>query len=823
VVHALYVRKEEGMMRGVMGDLAFTVRALARRPAFFALSVSTLAVGIGAATTVFSVAEAVLLRDPPFPEAERLVAVFSTNPTVGMDGFSVSYPDYRDWTGRTDLFEAGSMFGTFERDLSGEGDPERLLLARVHNGFFETLGSTAAVGRLLTDEDQDARAEKTVVLSHALWIRLFGGDPDVLGRTLRLDAVPHTVVGVAPEGQGWPQGVEAWTPLQYGSSPPELVDRRSNHRWQVVARLLPSVTPDVASEQLRSMAGAWYTANATGNERGIEARVTPLRTAGPGGEASLGLAVMGTAVFLVLLIACINQANLLLVNMWSRARELSLRAALGAGRSRLVSLLLGESAVLALAGAAGGLALAWLGLRGIEAMFPPRASSDIDARLNGPVVGAAVGIALATSLLAGITPALRSSRTSMSGALSEGGASTGTGRSAARMRRGLVVLEMTLSVVLLTGAGLAIRTFETQLDSESGFDAGRVVVFNVRLPSARYADLAASNQYFDEAVQRLEASPGIVSASAASNLPLGVSRYNTYRVFLLEGAPDPPAGPDFGGLWIEVDAGYFETLGTQPVRGRTVSPDDGPGSAPVIVLNESMARLISPEQEVIGRRIRSWRDEDLLREVVGVVPDMQLSGMTGLARPAVFVPRAQGEYTTLSFLVRSAGDPAAVVSSVRATMRELDADVALQGLRTLKEAHREELAGVRIVTMLFGVFGALALVLAVSGVYGLVATSVVQRTREIGIRMALGGTRQSVRGQVLGESARLAVYGIGGGLVLALAFAKILSGLIVGVSWLDPGTVLGVTVLLAWAVLVASWLPAVRATRVDPVRALKTE
>jgi predicted permease len=787
------------------------------------VSVATLTVGIGSATTVFSVAEAVLMRDPPFPDAEQLVGVFSTNPTTGMDGFSVSYPDYVDWTGRGDLFGSAAMYGVFERDLSGEGEAERLLLARVHNGFFETLGVTARVGRLLNDGDQDPATEKTVVLSHGLWIRRYGGDTGVLGRTLRLDAEPHTVVGVAAPGQEWPSGTEAWVPLQYGINPPEMVDRRSNHRWQVVARLQPSVTPERASTQLRAMASAWYTANETGSEQGIEAMVLPLRSFGPGGEAAVGFAVMGVAVLLVLLIACINQANLLLVNAWARGREISLRAALGAGRARLMTLLLGESVALGLGGALGGLTLAWLGLRGIENMLPAGASGQVGFGINGVVVGVAFTLAILASVGAGLVPALRASRTSVAAALGEGGAATGTGRSGARMRRALVVLEMTMSVLLLTGAGLSIRTFQTQLESETGLDAENVLVFNVRLPRARFPDMAISNQYFDEAVRRLVASPGIVSASASSNLPLGVSRYNTYRVFLLEGAPEPPSGPDFGAIWIEVDPRYLEVLGAEALRGRTVTPDDGPGATPVILVNESMARGMSPDQEIIGRRIRSWRDEDLLREVVGVVPDMQLSGMAGRAQPAVFVPRAQGESAALSFLVRSSGDPTAIVPTVRETMKSLDADVALQGLRTLREAHREELAGVRIVTVLFGVFGVLALILAVSGVYGLVATSVAQRTREIGIRMAVGGSSGSVRGQVLAEGARMALYGLGAGLALAVAFGKLLSGVLVGVPWLHPPTLMGVTLILSLAVLVASWIPATRATRVDPVRALKAD
>jgi predicted permease len=807
----------------MIGDFAFTFRALARRPAFLLLSVATLAVGIGSATTVFSVTEAVLLRDPPLPEADRLAGVYSTNPAIGMDAFSVSYPDFVDWTGRDDLFSDASIYALFERDLSGEGDPERLLVARVHRRFFETLGTSAAMGRLLGDEEQDPAAERTIVLSHDLWVRRFGADPDVIGRTLRLDAEPHTVIGVAAEGQSWPSGTDLWLPLQYGSDPPESVARRSNHRWQVVARLQPGVDVGVASTQVRAMARSWYAANEAGNERTTEATVVPLRATGPAGEAAVGLAIVGAAVFLVLLIACLNQANLLLVNAWARARELSLRSALGAGRARLVTLLLGESLILALAGVALGLGLAWLGLRGIEAMAPQGGARDLDARINGLVLSAALGTAVLASLLAGLVPALRASRTSVAAALGEGGAATGVGRSGARLRRSLVVLEMTLSVVLLTGAGITIRTFQTHIDTDAGLDASGVLIFNVRLPGARYPDDAARQQYYDGAVERLEGVPGVRVASATSSLPLGASRYNLYRVFLLEGAPEPPAGPDYGALWIEVDPRYFETLRIGPVRGRAFTEDDGPGSPPVIIVNESMARRMSPDEEIVGRSIRSWRDEDLLREVVGVVPDFQLNALSGWDQPAVLVPRAQGEYVALSFMVRSAGDPAGIVRGVRSVMQDLDPDVALQGMRTLAEAHHEGLAAIRTVTMIFGVFGALALALAVSGVYGLVATSVAQRTREIGIRMALGGTPMGVGGHILAESARLATIGVLGGLVLALGLARVLSGAIVGISWLDPRTIAGVTLLLAGAVLAATLVPALRATRVDPVRALKTE
>lgn len=821
--HAIHVRKEEGMMRGFAGDLLFTIRSLLRRPAFLVLSLSTLAVGIGAVVMVFSVAEAALLRDPPLPEAERLVGVFSTNPAQGMDRFSVSYPDFRDWTGRNDLFESASMFTHMERDLAGEGDPERLIMAGVHLGFFETLGSRAVAGRLLGAEDQSPSFERVVVLSEGLWRRRFGADPTVVGRTVRLDAVPHTVTGVVAAGEGWPRGAEAWIPLRWGTTPPDFVQRRSNHAWQVVARLQPEVTPRQASFQVAEMARAWYSTNEGGGEQTVEAAVVPFRSLITGDGAAPALIVMGMAVLLVLLIACINQANILLVNAWTRAREIALRAALGAGRGRLVSLLLGESLVLALAGAVLGLALAVVGIRGIETMIPAGGAGDIDARLNGPVLVAALGLALLTAVVAGLIPAFRASRTSMSAALTDGGTGAGSGRSAARLRRSLVVVEVTLSVVLLAGAGLTIRTFQSQLGSAAGLDPEGILIFDVRLPATRYPTRAARNQFFDQAILRLEARPGVQSASVTSALPLGVSRYNLHRVFLMEGAAEPPAGPEFGGRWIEVGPGYFDALGITPVRGRGFTEDDGPESAPVMVVNETMAHQMAPGDEILGRRIRSWRDENLLREIVGVVPDIQLGGMAGRPEPAVFVPRDQGEFANLSFLVRASEDPTVLVPAVREAMGEIDPNLALEGLRTLRDAHRDELAIVQIVTVLFTVFGALALVLAISGVYGLVALSVARRTREIGIRMALGDTTGRVLRSVLGEGVRLAALGAFLGLGLSLVLARLLSSRVVGIPPLDPVAVLVIAGVLGLAAVAASTLPALRATRVDPVRALRAE
>jgi predicted permease len=824
--HAAYLRREEGvsMLRGAFGDLLFTARSLLRRPAFVVLSLATLGVGIGAVTTVVSVAEAVLWRKLPFPDEDRLTSVYSSNPALGMSHFSVSYPDFVDWTGRGDLFQSASLYSVGDRDISGTEEPQRLIVAGVHSGFFETLGATAHVGRLLADSDQRPDAEPTIVLGHAIWARAFGSDPAIVGQTIRVDGVLHTVVGVSHAEQRWPRSAEAWTPLRYGSTPPQHVARRSNHAFQVVARLQEGVSLATASGQVRAMARTWYSANASGNEQTTEAGVSSLRASDTQGEAAFGFAVMGTAVLLVLLIACINQSNLLLVHSWARARELSLRAALGAGRTRLANLLLGESVLLALGGAAVGVGLAHLALGAISAMIPEGAH-ELGAQLNAFVLAGTAIVALVASLLAGLTPALKASRASVAETLSEDGGRTGPGRSGVRLRRTLVVVEIALSVVLLSGAGLTIRTFQAQIQADPGLETEGGLIFNVRLPRARYPDEGLVTQYYDEAVSRLEASPGILAASATSSLPLGVARFSTRRVFVMEGAPEPPAGPDYPALWIEVDPHYFDALAVTPIRGRGFTADDISGNEPVLMVNETMARLMSPDQEIVGQRIRSWRDEDLLRQVVGVMPDLQLQSMSNRDGPAVYVPRAQSDSWAMSFLVRSMGDPATTVPMVRSVMKELDGDVALHAMRTLEDAHSDELAGIRTVTMLFGSFGLLALMLAVGGVYGLVATSVAQRTREIGIRMALGGSRGSIREQVMKEGAWLAALGVGIGVVLAGAVSRLLASFLVGIgiNWLDVRTLLGVAGVLGASALLASWVPAVRATRVNPVEALRLE
>lgn len=821
--HALYLRRQEAGWRGLVSEIRHSVRGLARRPAYTLFSVLTLGVGIGVAISIFSLAEAALLRPLPFEEGNRLVQLFSSNPSRGFDRFSVSYPDFEDWTARTDLFSSASLYWNRQLDLSGGDDPERVVVSEVHRGYFETLRSRALLGRVLDEDDQRPGAEPVVVLRESLWRRRFGSDSSIVGSRIRLDGTPHTVVGVLADGQEWPANASVWTALRFGSTAPDWAATRSNHTWQTVARLRPGVSVARARAQVGEVSRAVYASVVDERDAGLEGVVVPLRMLGDDDRSAQLFAMLGAAVLFVLLIASLNQSGLLLTHAIGRSRELSLRTALGAGRLRIAILLLGESLVLALAGGALGLGLAVVGTSQILALAPADVRDALHPQLNIAVVGAAILISVLASLMAGLIPALRGSRPGVAGTLKEGGIQATRSRSGHRLRRTVVVAELALAVVLLAAAGLTIRSFRVQIQADPGFSADRMLAFNVRLPAARYPDDTALEQYYERARLRLGSVAGIVSATSTSRIPVGGPGLSLYRAFVFEGSPEPPEGVDYLASWVEVGPEFFETLGIRPLRGRLFTANDRAGSTPVMVMNESLARRMAAENDPLGRPVLSHFDERVPRQVVGIVPDIQYDGIAGRDEPTVFVPQAQSLRTSVAFLVRTAGDPMEVVPAVRAAMAELDPDVALHRLETLNEAHSSDLAIVRFIMTLFGTFGALALVLALSGIYGLMAHSVSQRTQEIGIRMAVGASVANVRRQVLLETALLAVVGLGIGLLLALGFARVISFALFGTSWFDPRTLAAVVLLLTFTALLAGWLPARRATRISPIDALRTE
>jgi len=823
--HAIYLRREEATMRGILADVRHSARALLRQPGFALLTMATFAIGIGATTAIFSLAEALVLRPLPLEDSDRLVRIFSTQPRRGLGRFSVSYPDFVDFSERGDLFEAATLYREGSRDVSGGIEPVRVQVVSVHHDFFQTLGSPTRLGRVFTAGDHEPTAPRTAILSGSFWSGRLAADSAVVGRTIRLDGVSHTVVGVVSDRFGWPSTADVWTPLQWGDAVPQHVAERSNHSWQVVARLRDGVAPADASSQVGAMADAIYARDEVDpRDEGTSALVVPLHSSSAGDGAGALFATLGGAVFFVLLIASMNASGLLLVRAWSRARELSLRAALGAGRRRLVFIMLAESGILALAGGAVGV---WLGVVGLDrafAMAPPDITALGEPRLNAAVVAVGLGVSVLAALLAGAIPALRVSRISVSESLKEGSGKAGGGSSSTRLRKALVVAEVALSLALLTGAGLTIRGFQRQISTDPGFDASTLISFTVRLPEERYGDDALVDAYYREATERLERDHRIQAATAVSRLPLGAGGLSLGRAFIFDGAARPPEGATFPAAWIEVDPDYLATLGIGPVEGRWLGTEDRGDSELVAVVNQRMADLMSPDQPIAGRRIRSVYDEDLPRTVVGVIPDFQLRGVSRTPRQAVvLVPRNQSVRRAMAFLVRASGEPGELLPVVRSTLAEIDADVALDQLQPLRSAHAADLAGIRFLTTIFAAFGILALVLAAGGIYGLVSYSVSRRQREIGVRMAMGATAGGVRRSVLGESAVMAAVGLAVGLVLAYGAGRVLAVGMTGIAVLELSTYAAVALVLAVSVLVASWLPSIRATRIDPVEALRSE
>lgn len=823
--HAWAARVEEMTMRGWSGGVRTTMRGVLRRPGFSALAVATLAVGIGTATAIFSLGEAMVLRPVPYPEGDRLVGMFSANARTGFSSFAVSYPDFEDVVLESGLFASGSFFLEVDQDIAGGGDPQRVRVARVHRDYFQTLGARFVQGRAFADDDHDVVSEPTAVIDERLWRSRFGADSTVLGQSIRIDGFPHTVVGILEAGQGWPMRASVWTPLQWGGSVPEYAAVRSNHTWQVIGRLQDGPSVGEASGQVREMARAIYAGDDI-DERdvGTEAFLLSLRASVGGESAAPIFLTLGVAVTLVLLIACMNAGGLLLTRALGRARELSLRAALGAGRTRLVATLMAETVVLALLGGVAGVGLGHVALRAALAAAPPEVAAAADVRLNATVLAAALVVSLVAALGAGLLPAVRATRSALAESLKDGSGGAGTGRGTMRVRQFLVTSEIAFSVALLVVAGMTVRGFQRQLASDPGFSADPIASFTLKLPAARFEDAATIDEFLDRAVEQLERSPTIERAATISRLPLGGAGASLFRSFIEDGMPEPPDGVEYGALWIEVDPSTFGTLGVSPIEGRDVTADDGAEAPLVALVNERMAERMAPDASLVGRRIRSFYDENLNRTVVGVVPDLQFNGVSRAQRqPIVFVPRVQAARREMAFLVRAADDPGQVLPEIRRIMTALDADIALSDLQTLRDSHAADLAGIRFFTSLFGAFGILALVLAVSGVYGLVSYSVSLRTREVGLRMAIGATASDVRLGVLRGNVGVTLLGLAVGTGLAFVGGRVIAAGLDGIALMEATTFAGVLAVLGLAVLAATWVPSGRATRVDPMTALRSE
>ena len=813
-------------MPTLLQDLRYAIRTLAREPGFTLVALVTLALGIGANTAIFSIVNAVLLRPLPYHEPERVVLLWShwTNWTKTW----VSEPELADYQQARSLEHVAGFSSTSFNLTGGPGsEPLRVLAAQVQAPMFDALGAKPLIGRVFSaDEDRPGR-ERVVLLTEGLWRSRFGSDPSVVGRTIDLDAVAYTVVGVLPASLRLPLDyatrtfTQIWVPLALGPVDPQ---ERGNHGINALGRLKPGVTLPQAQAEIDTFTRGFLRQydDLYDETFGLTLVPAPIEVFG---DIRPALMILLLAVGAVLLIACANVANLLLARSESRQKEIAVRVALGAGRHRIVRQLLTESMALSVVGGAAGIALAYALTQGLVALDPLKIPRVQDIALDARVLAFTAAISALTGVLFGIVPALQSSRTDLQSVLKEGGRDSRVG--AGWLRRVLVTSEIAASVVLVAAAMLLARSFARLLDVDAGFNPAHVLTLRTSLPNATYTDSAAMVRAYAEVGRRLRESPGVQAAGAVTGLPMASTRGDWG--IRIEGRPmDPREG--LAADWQVVTPGYFEALGTPLRGGRTFSDADTASSLPVIVVNETMAKKYWPGVDAVGRRM-TMGSNDRWITVVGVVADIHHRGLDMEPRPEMYRPHTQFRYggadapavQMMTWAVRTTDDPRAAVSYARAAVSAVDARLGISDVATMDAVVADSTSDRRLNMLLFVLLGTLALALATVGVYGVVAYSVSQRTHEIGVRMAIGARPNDVVRLMLGEGGRLAVAGVVAGSLIALAAARLIRGLLFEVSATDPLTFVAVAGGLLAVALLASYIPARRATRVDPMIALRGE
>jgi predicted permease len=799
-------------------DLVYALRRLRQAPGFSLVAIATLALGIGANSAIFSIVNAVLLEPLPFDEPENLVRV---SQTWKGEGDVYSPPNFLDVEEAAGSFEALAAFDTGGVTLTDGGAPARVEGASVSARFLEVLRARPALGRGFLAEENEPGKHRVVVLGNRLWLARFGGDPAIVGRTIQIDRESHVVVGVAPARFAYPEGAELWTPLEYD----ERFRFKNRGAWYlgVIGRLKPGVTVDAARQEVATIAARLARQYPEDNE-GVGGTVESLHDA-TAGDVRAGLWILLGAVGFVLLIACVNVANLLLARVLGRETEIAVRAALGAGRGRLLRQLLTEAVVLSLLGGVAGLLLAVFSLDWLLALRPDALPRLVEVRLDRPVLAFAASLSLATGLLFGILPAAQLARRPAATALREGARGVLGGRGH-RMRSALVVGQMAMALVLVAGAGLLIRSFARLRQVDPGFQTDGRLAFRISLPEAAYPDDAGRTAFYDRLFSRIAALPGVRSVGGVSGLPLGGTNFTIS--FEVEGRP-PVAPAQQPTMQTRIATrGYFETMGIPLRRGRLIDERDGAGAPQVVVLGEAAVRKYFPGEDPLGKvlKIGLGRGPGKPKaggEVVGIVGDVKEHGLGAEHPPAVYIPYQQFPTPSLDLVVHTALDPRRLTTATEGAVRELDPQLPVTRVATLDEMVARSLSEPRFYTVLLGAFAATALLLAGLGIFGALSYAVSQRSREIGIRVALGAEPSEVLGMVLRHALALAALGMGIGLAGALALSRVIRGMLFRLSPTDPATLAGVAALLAAVALVASYLPARRATRVDPVEALRAE
>jgi predicted permease len=815
-------------MRGLLQDVRYALRQLRKSRAFAVVAVVTLALGIGANTAIFSVVNGVLLRPLSFKDPDRLVRVWHVPPAKsfpGMPTFSVSAANYLDWERQNHVFEGMAIYSFHGFTLTGSDKPEQVDACAATSGFFSTLGVQPMLGRTFTPEEDQPGRSNVVVLSHRLWQEHFGSNPGIVGHDIKLDGHSYLVAGVMPASFQFPDFAQMWTPMAWTDKEKAV---RGEHHSVVIARLKPGVDLKQAQAEMNTISSR-LEQQYPEDDKGWGALVVRLHE-DMVSDVKPALLVLLGAVGFVLLIASVNVANLALARTFSRQKEIAIRTALGASSVRVLRQILTESVLLALAGGALGLIWAHSGIRLIMAFLADKLPHSVDVGLDVKVLGFTAAISVAVGILAGVLPALRLTRNNVSQSLKQGLGRTDADSGGNRTRSVLVVSEVALSLILLVGAGLMIRSFQNLHGVNPGFDSHNVLTMTAMVSRAKFPTPDQQINFFEQVLQRVRTLPGVESAGVVDDIPL--DNGGSHQPIAIEGRPTLPMSEQPEVDVRLISSGYLSALHIPLLRGRDFSDSDLVGRPAVILISESMARQFWPGEDALGKRLTLTFSADRIREVVGIVGDVKLDGLDQ-TRPSatLYVPLDQmslpstGGWNSfpMTLAVRSGSGSAGLVSAVSNAVHEVDREMPLRDILTMDDLVANSLTQQRFNMLLLGAFAGLALLLAGVGIYSVLSYSVRRSVREIGIRMALGAQLSDVLRRVLLEGMKPTLLGVAIGAGGALALGRVLSGMIYGVKATDPVTFLAVAVLLAAIALLASFIPAYRATKVDPMVALRYE
>ena len=798
----------------MFSDLRYAFRQLVKNPGFAGVAILTLALGIGACTAIFSVINGVLLRPLDYPAPDRIVVIRETN-LPQFPEFSVSPPNYLDWAKQTKSWQYLAAYSGAQVNLTGEGEPQRLVAVKATAHYFDVYQIKPILGRTFVPEEDAPGRDHVVVLSHPFWQRVFGGEANVVGRSIQLSGEPYTVIGVAPPHFGEASKVDIWAPM--GFKPDETAaDARGGHYLNVIGRLRPSVNITSARAELELLA-AQLARQYPDSNLGWGVTMSPILDYSVRDVRPILYTLLG-AVGCVLLIACANIANLLLARATARHRELSIRTALGASRARLVRQLLTESVLLGLAGGAAGMLLAHWGLDLLLALAPSTLPRTGDIHLDASVLIFSLALSVLTGVIFGIAPALLAAHSDVQEGLKQG--ARGSTDARGRLRGALVVLEVAFALVLLGGAGLLARSFMRLTHVDPGFVPEHATVLRLALPEKKYEKSEQQLAFADALLSRLRMLPGVQAAGLTHSLPL-ISDW--VLDFKIEGRPEVPPADLPNTNYYSVTPDYFRAMGIRLIRGRLFNQHDDARAPRVAVINETLARQFFPNEDPIGKRILVTNGPDVWREVVGIVADIKQYGVDKETTSQTYEPYAQYPFRSLNVVLRTSDSGAALAGALRPAVYAIDKDQPVGTIQPLEEILGATIAKQRFAMLLLIVFSSVALVIAAVGIYGVMAYSVVQRTGEFGIRMALGAQRSDVLRLVLSHAGKLVSLGLVIGLGATFAASRLMGSMLFQTNAHDPLTFSLTTLLLAAVAIAACLLPARRATRVNPIEALRTE